>query len=102
MGKSLLAGKRFGRQFKRMTRSLKTMVSLVAATNILIALLLLREGWIFHKQFDRPGWLGAATDIQKTRMLRTIYYWGVPPIALLNITSGILLWKMRKEKMALP
>jgi hypothetical protein len=72
----------------------KTILVLFAMVNFLVAVIAAAELWDFSKNLDRPGRLEKANEGQKTNMLRTLHYWGFPPVILLTAASGVVLWKV--------
>jgi hypothetical protein len=68
----------------------------VAIVNLVVAVILVVELWGFYR-LDRSDVHHRADEQQKTTMLRDIHYWGIPPVALLTITSGLWLWRLSKE-----
>jgi hypothetical protein len=79
-----------------MTSYTKIIVTLIAVVNLLVAAVSAMELWGFYHGLDRLGLLQNTKDEEKTRMLRTIHYWGIPPVILLTGTSRILFWKLRR------
>ena len=79
-------------------RSYRRFILLSAAiVNLLVAMVLMVELWGFYHDLDRPGFLKNADDKHKIAMLRDMHYWGIPPIALLTVTSGVWFWLLSRE-----
>ena len=65
-------------------------------TFLLVAVVAAAELWDFSRNFDRPGWLENANEGRKASMLRTLHYWGLPPVILLTAASGVVFWKVAR------
>ena len=55
------------------------------------------ELWDFSLDFDRSGQLEKAKEGEKVAMLRTLHYWGLPPIVLLTGASGLVFWRVARR-----
>jgi hypothetical protein len=74
----------------------KSILVLFALGNLLVTLVAAVEIWEFSHNFDRPGLLEKANEPQKTAMLRSLHYWGLPPVILLTASSGIVFWRVAR------
>ena len=72
----------------------KQIFVLFAVVNLLVAIVAAVELWDFSRNFDRAGGLEEAKN--KTQMLRTLHYWGFPPVILLTGASGVMFWRARR------
>jgi hypothetical protein len=78
----------------------KTILLLFAGVNLLVAIIAAVELWDFSLNLDRPGRLENAKEAQKAAMLRTVHYWGFPPVVLLTGASGIVFWRIARRQEA--
>jgi hypothetical protein len=72
-------------------------LTLLAMVNLLVSVVCIVELWRFYRDLDRPGALSTLPHEDKTRMLRTLHYRGIPPVLCLTLTSGLWFLLLRKE-----
>ncbi len=75
----------------------KAILLLFAGVNLVVALIAAVELWDFYLHFDRPGRLEKTNETQKAAMLRTLHYWGLPPVALLTGASAVVFWRIARK-----
>jgi len=83
-----------------MIMTTKRIFTLFAAVNLLVTVIAAAELWDFSRNFDRSGGLDKAKPEQKTQMLRTVHYWGLPPVILLTASSGVVFWRVARKEIA--
>jgi hypothetical protein len=79
--------------------NIKRFSLVIAALNLLIAVMLLSMSWRFYHGWDNPGEVHPIQikEIYKDEMLRVLHYWLMPVMACLTSLSGILLWKLGRS-----
>jgi hypothetical protein len=75
----------------------KTILLLFAGVNLLVAIIAAVELFDFSLSLDRPGRLDNTKEEHKAAMLRTLHYWGFPPVVLLTGASGIVFWRVARR-----
>jgi hypothetical protein len=75
----------------------KTILLFFAVVNLLVAMIAAVELLDFSINLDRTGRLQNANAEQKAAMLRTVHYWGFPPVVLLTGASGVVLWRLGRR-----
>ena len=80
-----------------MRKHRKLFHTLLALTNVFIAVTALRIAWRFHHEWVKDGGLSKIDVEHKDQLLRNQFYGWLPVVGGWGIISGVMIWHLRKD-----